>query len=173
MLYTRHGDKGKTTLYCCQKKLSKSAAVIEAMGAFDELCSLLGIVKTIAKKNKFVLAELHKAQENIFIIQAILAGANKNFKKQKVTELETTIDNIEKKLPKIKSFTIPGGTELGAILDYARAVARRAERRALALSKKYALRAEVLAYLNRLSSLLYALARLANCKIKEKAPLYE
>ncbi|MBI5742243.1 MAG: cob(I)yrinic acid a,c-diamide adenosyltransferase [Candidatus Niyogibacteria bacterium] len=173
MLYTRRGDKGKTTLYCCQEKLSKSAAVIEAMGTLDELCSLLGVVKVAAKKDKFVAAELHEAQENIFTIQAMLAGANKKFGTEKIVELEATINAIEKKLPPIKSFMIPGGTELGALLDYARAVCRRAERRAVALPKKYHLSAEALIYLNRLSSLLYALARLANCKIKEKAPTYQ
>lgn len=173
MFYTRNGDKGKTALYCCQEKLSKSATVIEAMGTLDELCSLLGVVKVNAKKDRLAAAQLHEAQENIFIIQAILAGAKKNLPKQKIAELEKTIDAIEKKLPKIKSFTIPGGTELGALLDYARAVARRAERRAIAIPKKYALPAETLAYLNRLSSLLYALARRTNCKVKEKAPAYQ
>lgn len=173
MLYTRNGDKGKTTLYCCQEKLSKSAAVIEAMGALDELCSLLGIVKVAAKKDKLAAAQLHEAQENIFIIQAQLAGAKKNLPKQKIADLERTIDAIEQKLPRPKSFTIPGGTELGALLDYARTVSRRAERRAVALPQKYALGDDALAYLNRLSSLLYALARRANCKIKEKAPSYK
>lgn len=172
MLYTRNGDKGETTLYCCQEKLSKSAAVIEAMGALDELCSLLGVVKVVAKKDKLVAARLHEAQENIFIIQAMLAGAKKNLPRQKIAELEKTIDAIEKKLPKIKNFAIPGGTELGALLDYTRAVARRAERRTVNLPQKYALPAEATAYLNRLSSLLYAIARRANCKIKEKTPSY-
>lgn len=172
MLYTRNGDKGKTTLYCCQGKLSKSAAVIEALGALDELCSLLGVVKVSAKKDKLVAVQIHEAQESIFIIQAQLAGTKKNLPRQKIVELETVIDAIENKLPKIKNFTIPGGTELGALLDYARAVARRVERRTVALPKKYALSAETLTYLNRLSSLLYALARHANCKIKEKTPSY-
>jgi cob(I)alamin adenosyltransferase len=173
MLYTRGGDKGKTMLYCCQEKLSKSAAVIEAMGTLDELCSLLGVVKIAAKNNKLVAAELHKAQENIFTIQALLAGADKKFGAEKTAELEKTINAIEKKLPPIKNFTIPGGTELGALLDYTRAVCRRAERHAIAVPKKYHLSAEALVYLNRLSSLLYALARLANCKIGEKAPTYK
>jgi cob(I)alamin adenosyltransferase len=172
MLYTRRGDKGRTTLYCSQEKLSKSAVVIEAMGELDELCSLLGVVKVVGKKNALIVKELQKAQENIFIIQAQLAGAKKDLHAETITALETTINAVEKKLSPIKSFIIPGGTELGALLDFARAVARCTERRVVALPTKYKLPKETLIYLNRLSSLLYALARLANHGTKEKNPHY-
>jgi len=130
-------------------------------------------------------------QQNLFIIQAELAGAPPRRGKpltvtvDKVKKMEKIIDQIEKELPPIKSFFIPGATAVGALLDYARAVARRAERRVVAATLVAATPSEIdglikigphsLAYLNRLSSLLYALARLVNHQsgIKEQAPDYK
>ncbi len=150
------------------KKFSKSSPQIEALGALDELNSLLGLCKT--KADKSVLKILEEAQNDLFIIQGEVAGGNNKIKKNRIIEIEKIIDDIEKKLPKIKNFTISGGTKLSALLDYARAVARRAERRCVA-EKKF-LSPDSLKYLNRLSSLLFALARLANKGIKEKKPKY-
>ncbi len=92
--------------------------------------------------------------------------------------MEKKIDEIEHALPAISTFFVSGGTELGALLDYARTVARRAERRVVTVSPVESSKNKIskysLAYLNRLSSLLYALARLTNHKagIKEQAPSY-
>ena len=185
MLYTRKGDGGTTKTLHCDQRLSKSSAIAEALGAVDELDSLLGFVKcqgsTLPKKQgrTFDLAELLlTVQQNLFIIQAELAGApDKTITEKKVTALEKIIDGIEKKLPPIKSFFIPGATPNGALFDYARTVARRAERRVVLAveEKKVPLGKFSLAYLNRLSSLLYALARLVNHQsgIKEQAPHYK
>jgi cob(I)alamin adenosyltransferase len=119
---------------------------------------------------------IHKIQENLFIVQAELAGANKTITKEKVTELEDIIQAIEKELPPIKTFFISGGTSLAALFDCARTLVRRAERRVVQVSESKAVSVSkhTLAYLNRLSSVLYALARLTNHKSDtlENAPTY-
>ena len=92
-------------------------------------------------------------------------------------EVEKLVDAIEKELPLIKTFFISGGTELAALFDVARTLARRAERRVVAVKEESKARigADTLAYLNRLSSLLYALARLSNhlAGISEEPPTYK
>lgn len=180
MLYTGKGDGGTTKIFGCDQRISKSAAVVEALGALDELNSWLGFCR--AKGVSLGLeaqgdTPLERVQQNLFIIQAEVAGApGKTIAGPKVVALGEEINAIEKKLPPIKSFLLPGGTELGATLDYARTLARRAERRVIrAREENPKLIGQFsLAYLNRLSSLLYALARLTNHKsgIKEESPHY-
>ncbi|MEK7549330.1 MAG: cob(I)yrinic acid a,c-diamide adenosyltransferase [Patescibacteria group bacterium] len=186
MLYTRKGDKGDTSFFGCKQRFSKNSALAEALGSVDEINSLLGVCKSktkkikikINKKTVFLADIIEEIQQNLFIIQANLAGADKKINKQKVKYLEEIIDAIEKQLPLIKSFFIPGQTELSALFDYARTVVRRTERMVVAFSeseKEKVLLPETLAYLNRLSSILYAVARLVNAKsgIKEKKPSYK
>lgn len=173
MLYTRKGDGGKTGLYHCDQRFSKSSAIAEALGTLDEVNSFLGIVKSKMSDKKII----NKIQENLFIIQAEIAGADKRLKKSEINKIEKIIDNIEKELPPIKSFFIAGATELSATLDFARTLARRAERRVVAVSEEGLVKVSTyaLAYLNRLSSFLYALARQEAYKsgIKEPAPSYK
>ena len=187
MLYTRKGDGGTTKTLYCNQRLSKSSAIAEALGAVDELNSLLGFVKTECQgetlpvkgeslKQGLTLV-LNQVQQNLFIVQAELAGASdKTITPEKVTALEKIIDEIEQKLPPIKTFFVSGGTPLAALCDFARTVARRAERRVVAArEEKLVTPSDVtMAYLNRLSSLLYALARLVNHEagIKEEPPTY-
>lgn len=177
MLYTGKGDKGTTKLFGCdQKRISKSALVIEALGSLDELNSFLGICKAKAEAGGETAAHIEDAQHALFSVQAELAGSDKRIDAARVTETEETINKIEKTLPPISSFFLSGGTELSAHLDFARTLARRAERRVVAA--KEAREAEIadttLSYLNRLSSLLYALTRQENKKrgIKEMPPHY-
>ena len=178
MLYTRKGDDGRTALFGSKKRISKNTYIIEALGELDELNSLLGVCRAKSKLNKKIAAIVEDIQQNLFIIQAELAGAPKSISKEKIKKMEKTIDEIEKKLPKITSFLIPGATELGAYLDFARAVSRRTERRVLALPVRSGARSkpskESRIYLNRLSSLLYALARYTAVisRKKEKKPNY-
>jgi len=200
MLYTRAGDKGTTKTFGCSQRVSKSSAIAEALGALDETSSILGLCRAKAAEldtermsangaNKKERTQLIiggetfseiclAAQENLFIIQAELAGAEgKTVNEKKVKEVEMIVDTAEKEMPPIKSFFIPGATELGAIFDVARTIARRAERRVTAVveagDRKIGTRSQ--AYLNRLSSLLYALARLSNHKsgITEESPSYK
>lgn len=180
MLYTRKGDKGDTSSFGCCQRFSKNSALAEALGSVDEINSLLGVCKVKTadfnfKVNNFTISEiLEKIQKNLFIIQANIAGADKKITQENIKFLEEITDTIEKELPPIKSFFISGGVELAALLDYGRSVSRRSERRVVALSETKNINEEILAYLNRLSSLLYALARFVNFKseIKENPPSY-
>lgn len=174
MLYTRRGDKGDTSLFGSGKRIAKTDARIEALGAVDELNSLLGVCKTKAKKD--IVRIVEEIQQNLFVAQAELAcldsarrgGAQKTITQEKVDALEKMIDTIEKKLPPLRNFVLAGGTELSALLDYARAVARRAERRAVAAHATKPLSLITRAYLNRLSSALFVLARLANTQARKQ-----
>jgi cob(I)alamin adenosyltransferase len=176
MLYTRKGDKGKTQIFGCNQKLSKSSVIAEALGTLDEANSFLGVIKskTIDKKLGTVI---NNVQENLFIIQAEVAGADKRITRTKVLELEKIINQIEKELPPIKSFFISGASETSALFDFARTLARRAERRAVQVAEEGVAKVgpETLAYLNRLSSLLYALARQSAHKsgFREAIPKYK
>ena len=172
MLYTRRGDKGDTGLFGSGKRLSKTDARIEALGAMDELNSLLGVCKVKSKKN--IAAIFEDIQQNLFVIQAELGGAKKYLTQKNVDALENVIDTIEKKVPPLRNFVLSGGTELSVLFDYARAIARSAERRAVAVHQSNPLSSHTLAYVNRLSSALFALARLVNTQARkqEKHPHY-
>ncbi len=188
MLYTGKGDKGTTKVIDSKERFSKGSDMAEALGSLDELNSFLGLCKFKARQTqeeKVVLGKkeektseiLREVQENLFIIQAQVAGADKKIMKSKVTKIESITNTIEKEIPPIKSFSISGGTELSALLDIARTLARRTERRVV-LIKESGLRklpGNTLPYLNRLSSLLFALARLFNHRsgIKEENPSYK
>ncbi len=192
MLYTRKGDSGTTKVFGCNQSLSKSSTIAEALGALDEINSFLGIVKihneaprisvsnTVSGegggKNLSLPKIIHSVQENLFIVQAEVAGAEKHLPDDAVKEIEGITDGIEKILPPIKTFFISGGTNIAAHLDTARTIARRAERRVVAVGEEGTakLSSQTLAYLNRLSSLLYALARLSNhlSGINEQSPKY-
>ncbi len=182
-LFTGKGDGGTTKTFGCDQRVSKSSAVAEALGTLDEINSFLGICKEKSRVSFSVPPQdmalhelLHQTQGNLFIIQAELAGADKKMLMEKVKETETIINEIEKLMPPITTFFISGGTELAAHLDFARTLARRAERRVVAVRDegRQEIGDPMLAYLNRLSSLLYALARLTNhlSGITEESPKY-
>ena len=185
MLYTRKGDDGTTSTFGCNQRLSKSSAIAEALGALDEANSFLGIVKT-HKNTKEALAPcgggcqleeiIDHMQQNLFIVQAEVAGAPKYISPKAIQEIENSIDAIEKELPPIKSFFVSGGTNLAAQLDFARTLVRRAERRVVVVHEEEIapIHKESLSYMNRLSSLLYALARHVNFKsnVSEEKPHY-
>ena len=179
MLYTGKGDDGTTYFFGSKTRFAKDTPLAEALGTCDELVSLLGFVKVKIRSERSLIGEV---QQNLFIIQAELAGADKKIVEQKVKDMEERINAIEKKLPPIKTFFVPGANEKSALYDLARTVARRAERRVVALNPETRFRNQVsgiskwsLAYLNRLSSLLYALARLHAQKggKVEKKPHYK
>lgn len=192
MLYTRKGDKGTTKTFGCDQRISKSSVVAEALGSLDEINSFLGFCKVRSYEAKFSILGrkvgdiIHELQQGLFITQAEVAGAPKTVSEKRVKDMEEIIDAVEKELPPIKTFFISGGTELAAAFDFARTIARCAERRVTAVAEEAAARVQkkgsgketvgehTLAFLNRLSSALYALARLANHKAgaKEIPPSY-
>lgn len=172
MLYTRKGDDGNTKTFACDQRISKSSAVAEALGALDETNSFLGLARARTRGISFKIDSgdvmfadvILEAQQNLFIVQAEVAGAEMSIAQDKVKKIENIVDSIEKVLPPITTFFISGATKNGAVLDIARTLARRAERRVVAIKEegKAKVSAETLQYLNRLSSLLYALARIAS-----------
>jgi cob(I)alamin adenosyltransferase len=175
-LFTGKGDDGTTYKFDSKDRFSKASAIAEALGTVDELNSFLGLIKTKSQGNDFS-AQLEQIQENLFIVQAELAGADKKINPEKVESMSQEINDIESELPPITTFLIAGGSELAAMLDVSRTIARRAERRVVAVvdEGKVQISAGTLAYLNRLSSMLYALARLSNHKfgITEGKPSYK
>jgi cob(I)alamin adenosyltransferase len=191
MLYTGKGDNGTTKLFNTPsgERLTKSADIFEALGTIDELNSFLGIVKVYSVQTGYGLnvggvtksfeSIVHPVQENLFIIQAQLAGSEMLLSQNTVSDIENLIAQIEGLLPPIKTFFISGGTLLGAHFDTARTIARRAERRVVTVKESGKesgtnVDDQTLKYLNRLSSLLYALARYSNhlAGITETSPKY-
>lgn len=181
-LFTGKGDNGTTKTYGCNQRVSKSSAIAEALGSLDEINSFLGLVKVQAVATKFEILQkkfgdiVHNLQQTLFMIQAQVAGFPMKVPESKVKDVEEIIVACEKELPPIKNFFISGGTELAALFDISRTIARRAERRVVAVAEEGKVNVEstTLAFLNRLSSILYALARLANHKagISEDRPTY-
>ncbi len=194
MLYTGKGDKGTTKLFDSPSgvRVSKSDIIFDALGTVDELNSFLGLCKVQSQfivysgqftdnQNKINLLEIvNRVQNNLFIIQAELAGAGKSIEEKSVEEIEKIINDIETSLPPITTFFVSGGTELAALFDTARAISRRAERLVIKVSEQdnteinRTIQPETLQYLNRLSSLLYACARYANhvSGVGDSAPTY-
>ena len=185
MLYTKKGDNGTTKTFGCDQRISKSSIVAEALGSLDETNSFLGLVRAKTKNSSFKIKNKNtkysdiilEIQQNLFIVQAEVAGATLSISKDKVTQAENVVNEIEKVLPPIKTFFISGATEIGATYDFARTLARKSERRVVSAKEegKILVSDETLAYLNRLSSLLYALARISSQGkgIKEVTPNYK
>jgi cob(I)alamin adenosyltransferase len=172
MFYTKKGDNGTTKTFACDQRISKSSAVAEALGSLDEMNSFLGLARGRTQGKSFEINRekinfadiILEVQQNLFIVQAEVGGATLSIDAEKIKRVEKMVDEIEIFLPPINSFFISGATKDGAVLDICRTLARRAERRVVAASEegKIKISIETLAYLNRLSSLLYALARVVN-----------
>jgi cob(I)alamin adenosyltransferase len=116
MLYTRKGDNGTTKTFGCDQRISKSSIVAEALGALDEINSFLGLARAKSIKRVLKTEEVEikfpdlilEVQQNLFIVQAEVAGSTLNISKDKIIKIEKIIDDIEKLLPKINSFFISG-----------------------------------------------------------------
>lgn len=186
-LYTGFGDKGTTTLYHCnQSRISKSSSVIEALGSIDEINAYLGVVKMnseidslkLEKNKKFLKFKdlLEEMQQVLFIIQAEIAGGEVFINKKNLKRIESIIEIISDKLPPINSFTVSGGTLISAELDFSRTLARKAERNLVKVQEEgiRKISAITISYMNRLSSVLFAMSRYANfsLSISEKHPNY-
>jgi len=186
ILYTGFGDKGTTTLFDCkQTRISKSAMLIEALGSIDELNAYLGVIKVYADIDKVILKAgkkisysqiIEEIQQNLFIIQAELGGSKMHVDKKELNKIEKIINQIGEILPPITSFTISGGSLISSGLDFARTLARKGERRIVSVSDEGSriISPQTISYMNRLSSVLFAMSRYANYifSIPESHPDY-
>lgn len=166
--FNKRGDKGETSLLY-GGRVAKSDPRCEAYGTIDEAVSLLGLARALTRKEQ-VSQILYGIQQGLFIVGSELATTADEYHKLKakhqivtaemVDRLESLIEGLEQKVEMPKSFVIPGNCPSSAVLDVARAVIRRAERRVVALKNENLVPNErVLAYLNRLADLVFALAR--------------
>ena len=163
--YTGTGDRGETGLYD-GARLWKNDKRVEAYGAVDELNSQIGLARALARRGK-VRDYLTLVQNDLFKIGGDLATRDPEAKVPRINHadimaLESIVDEIHDKLPPLRRFILPGGTVVAAQLHVSRSVCRRAERRIVALSREETVNSEVIIYLNRLSSLLFELARFVN-----------
>jgi cob(I)alamin adenosyltransferase len=177
--YSGKGDKGTTTLFGSGKRRPKTDKIFGALGVLDELNSYLGVCLSLSNNYKITVV-LEDIQQNLFILQAEIGGAKiESLKQNKLKLLEKATDEFGIDVGVITNFTLSGGTPLSAHLDYARTIARRVERQLCDLDTRcpsgHRVSAISYAYLNRLSSLLFVLARYENkiAGIREKNPKYK
>ena len=166
-IYTKNGDRGKTSLIG-GKKVSKHDLQVEAYGSIDELNSFIGLLKDYSKNDE-VNQVLFKVQLKLFTIGSILAQENTssnsvileklNISAKDTNFIELQIDKLEKKLPKLSKFIIPGGHKLVSYCHVSRSICRRAERKITKLSDSVKLDSNILPYINRLSDFLFVLSR--------------
>lgn len=165
-IYTKTGDHGETSLFGGQR-VSKNHSRIDAYGTVDELNSILGIARS-ADPVLEIENILDSVQHVLFVLGADLATPpEKNSRIQRignkhVQTLEEAIDQLEKPLEPLKSFILPGGSECSARLHHARTVCRRAERICFSCRQSEIISDEALIFLNRLSDLLFVMARYQN-----------
>lgn len=165
-IYTKTGDDGTTGLFGGQR-VSKASDLVEAYGTVDELNAAIGMARA-TKLEAFTEETLARVQSDLFTLGAEVACVPGQEDKMRMTfiqeedchRLELAIDEAEKGLPPLKNFVLPAGTPQAAALHYARTVARRAERAVVRVAESQ--RQELVVYLNRLSDLLFVLARRAN-----------
>lgn len=169
-IYTKTGDKGDTGLFG-GARVSKASLRVAAYGEVDELNAVLGIVSAHTA-DPSALQELRQIQSELFVLGAelarnpdkpvdlgmsLLAGDD-------VERLERLIDALDESLPALKTFILPGGSPSAAFLHLARTTCRRAERAVVQLAQSEPVREELVRYLNRLSDLLFTMARAANVR---------
>ncbi|MBN2347396.1 MAG: cob(I)yrinic acid a,c-diamide adenosyltransferase [Bacteroidales bacterium] len=166
-IYTRGGDKGKTSLIG-GKRVPKNHKRIEAYGTLDELISYVGLLRDqdIGNKTKDFLITI---QHELMICASLLATDKKEnmnalpkIPETAIEELENEIDRMEETLPTLNSFILPGGHTLSSYCQITRCICRRAERQVIGLSKKYRVPEIIVRYLNRLSDYFFVLARKIN-----------
>lgn len=170
-IYTRTGDSGETGLFGGQR-VRKDHVRVAAYGEVDELNALLGVCVTVCNDSE-LREVLERLQGELFVVGADLATPQEEgdavgrrtvprVNEGMAAALEALIDRFEEGVPPLMNFILPGGTSLAAQLHLARTVCRRAERAVLTAAGREALNPEAMVYLNRLSDLLFTLARAAN-----------
>ncbi len=168
--YTRTGDKGETSLIG-GKRVPKYDLRIEATGSIDELNAFLGLARSVCNYEDLSKV-LENLQQDLFIVGADISAPNdipQSFNIPRITEkhteeLEKLIEKYVKEIKPLTKFILPGETQLASLLHVARTVCRRAERRVVHLASTEPINTHVIVYLNRLSSLLFVLARVVNAR---------
>ncbi|MFB6220947.1 MAG: cob(I)yrinic acid a,c-diamide adenosyltransferase [Halolamina sp.] len=175
-VYTGRGDEGRTDLGNAER-VSKSSERIEAYGTVDEANALVGRVRPTGYDD--VDEQLRQVQNCLHVVQADFANPDDDEDSPRVddadvAQLEDWIDDADEELEPLTSFILPGGGDNGARLHQARAVTRRAERRAVALIENEDANPIAVRYLNRLSDYLFTAARLVNQRdgVPEESPTY-
>lgn len=167
-IYTKTGDYGETSLFD-NSRVSKADPRVDAYGEVDEVNACLGAA-VAAGVDGDIAAVLTSIQKDLFAVGARLADPSSRIAdritkavvtEQQIEMLETTIDRLESELPPLRRFILPGGSPSGSLLHLARTVCRRAERRVVGLGPD-AVEQGVVIYLNRLSDLLFVMARAVN-----------
>lgn len=158
-IYTKAGDTGYTSTKN-RMRIPKNSPVFKLLGTLDEFSSALGLAKQ--KLPQTIRDIVEQLQNDVILYNGEIAGGSKFATHDEVAKLEAAIDSIMSTLPEIKAFVLPGATEGGAALDLARAVVRRAEREAVALSQTGGISRDSISWLNRISDLVYALARMTD-----------
>lgn len=162
-IYTKKGDLGKTSLYLSKKRLAKSKKIFTVLGTVDELNASLGLASKV--KIKSVQEVVISIQNDLFYIGFLLASPsrNQNLFEQKTLNLEKNIDKFDSQLPPLKNFILPSGSVYSIYFHISRAVCRRLERNlVLYIGQKRKGFTDILKYINRLSDLLFVLARYVN-----------
>ena len=173
-IYTRTGDKGKTSLFDGTRVL-KSHKRVETYGTIDELNSNIGVaiveIKDLRFKIKDIIDELEKIQHDLLEIGSTLATPHPMpvvGLENRPKEFEQQIDTMTNKMPELKAFILPGGGKASSLLHVCRTIARRAERQLVSLMQKETVDGAIVTYLNRLSDLLFTMARYVNYVEKKK-----
>ena len=177
-IYTKFGDSGETALYG-GTRLGKDALRIEAIGTVDELNAYIGYAQTLI--DDVDLSELMaRIQNHLFDVGADLATPAAHAKATEfripadfTVEMETAIDTLSEELPPLTNFILPGGCSAGAILHVTRVVCRRSERCVVRLAREEEVNPEIIRSLNRLSDLLFVLARTVNFRAQTPEPIWE
>ena len=169
-IYTKTGDTGDTALFG-GGRVAKDHVRVRAYGDVDELNSFIGLARATAPE-EFFAALLEAIQRDLFSIGGYLATPDPDkvrkalekaeLSSARVTEFEAVIDAADTELPPLRAFVLPGGSQKAAILHVTRVVCRRAERSVVSLARSDDVPPLFLVYLNRLSDLLFTLARVAN-----------
>jgi len=165
-IYTRTGDKGETGLLG-GSRVPKNSLRVQAYGDIDELNSIIGVVRTFST-NQDIEIVLEGLQRDLFTAGTELAHPNAvnpddlQITSDKIVALEKAIDRFQEKLPPLKVFILPGGSKAGALLHFARTIARRAERNIVALNTTEKVSENLIPFVNRISDLLFVMARLVN-----------
>jgi cob(I)alamin adenosyltransferase len=167
-IYTRTGDFGETGLFG-GGRVGKDEPRVEAYGDVDELNAALGLARSEGLPSDLDLL-IHAIQEQLFTLGALLATPTgtkahqsvPSLQAQWIVEMELAIDRFDVEIGPLHQFILPGGSRAASVLHLARTICRRAERRAVPLLRSSAIDAAPITYLNRLSDLLFTMARVAN-----------